>query len=75
LDILRELGQFVPVELAIAVGVELHRMLDEPLGRRWTARSTTSGPATTLARAAGANAALTGPTRTLALARPARTIK
>ena len=31
LDLLRELGQFFTVEFAVAVGVELHGMLDEPL--------------------------------------------
>jgi hypothetical protein len=39
LNVLRELRQLAAVELAIAVGVEAHRVLDEPLRRGRTART------------------------------------
>jgi hypothetical protein len=32
LDLSRELGQLIAVELAIAIGIKLHRMLNKPLG-------------------------------------------
>jgi hypothetical protein len=34
LHLLEQLRQFGPIELAVAIGVEPHRLLDHPLGRR-----------------------------------------
>jgi len=40
LNVLRELREFGAVELAITIGVEAHRVLDEPLRRGRPARTT-----------------------------------
>ena len=74
LDLLRKLGQFFTVEFAIAIGVELHGMLDEPLWRRWPARPTTTRPHAALT-AARPGSALTGPARPLALTDATRSFK
>ena len=71
-DLFRELGQLTTVELAIAIGVELHGMLDKTLGRGWPTRSTTAWPTASRPHAALTAArpgsALTGPARPPAFA-------
>ena len=64
MDLFRELGQLTTVELAIAIGVKLHGVLDKPLGRGWSARSATAWSHTALTAA-----------RPLALAAPTRAFK
>jgi hypothetical protein len=34
-----ELQQFLPIQLAVAIRVEVHCMFDHPLGRRWASRT------------------------------------
>ena len=83
-NLFRELGQLTTVELAIAIGIKLHGMLDKPLGRGWSAGSTTTGSTTSRSATARPRAALTsarpratlaGPARPLALATPTRAFK
>jgi hypothetical protein len=74
LHLSRELGQFFTVEFAIAIRVELHGMLDEPLWRRWPARPTTTGPHAALT-ATRPGSALTGPAGPLALTDATRSFK
>ena len=83
-NLVRELGQLTTVELAIAIGIKLHGMLDKPLGRGWSAGSTTTGSTTSRSATARPRAALTsarpratlaGPARPLALATPTRAFK
>ena len=66
-DLFRELGQLTTVELAIAIGVKLHGVLDKPLGRGWSAWSATTWSATTWS-----HAALTAARPCSTLAGPAR---
>jgi hypothetical protein len=74
LDLCRELGQLIAVEFAIAIGIKLHRMLDEPLGRGWSARPAAARSATALTGARTASP-LTGTAGTLALSDTTRTLK
>jgi len=69
LHLFRELGQFGAVEFAIAIGVELHGMLDKPLIRGRPARSATARSAT------ARSAALAGPARSAAFAEATRAFR
>lgn len=74
LDLCRELGQLIAVELAIAIGIKLHRMLDEPLGRGWSARPAAARSAAALTGARTASP-LTGTAGPLTLSDTTRTLK
>ena len=71
-NLFRELGQLTTVELAIAIGVKLHRMLDKPLGRGWSAWSAAAWSAA--AWSAAAWSATTWTHTALTAARPCSTL-